>query len=522
MERTLKIIALFIFLIILCLLPTLVVGSSCDNFTIVVKINIAANFTYQPQHPKPGDAVTFTDTSYPDIAINWTWDFGDGSISYQENPTHTYYYAGTYQVTLTVVNEGGINDTILKNITVSKVTHPSNNPPTADANGPYYRHVGQTITFDGSKSSDLDGTIVSYDWDFGDGNTGVGVTSTHIYSSAGTYTMILTVTDNEGATDSDPTTVTISVLLLEEPSNTTMNEIEEKYNVVINLPFYANDTDFDGIVDTFTDPNGVLASLHNTTIGGNASFLIYVYGDLDKLFMWDAEADTITPVTHNIGTIIDTVTDTDEKTITMIVSIEKANWTYIEVTDPYPDNLNLTVKTSDGRTISPDKIWRENNKVYVLDDPATEYLFIYGYEPVGFLFDVILELTTDSVFEGEDISALITLINVGESGLVNGTVNYTLSKSGVIIWSKGESVSVLGQKAFNKTILTEELSSGEYTYEVVYSYGDNQTASAQDTFTVKAQPSEEIPLWIIVIIVLILIIIIIIAFLIKAGYIHIG
>ncbi|MCK5031082.1 MAG: PKD domain-containing protein, partial [Thermoplasmatales archaeon] len=211
MERTLKIIALFIFLIILCLLPTLVVGSSCDNFTIVVKINIAANFTYQPQHPKPGDAVTFTDTSYPDIAINWTWDFGDGSISYQENPTHTYYYAGTYQVTLTVVNEGGINDTILKNITVSKVTHPSNNPPTADANGPYYRHVGQTITFDGSKSSDLDGTIVSYDWDFGDGNTGVGVTSTHIYSSAGTYTMILTVTDNEGATDSDPTTVTISV-----------------------------------------------------------------------------------------------------------------------------------------------------------------------------------------------------------------------------------------------------------------------------------------------------------------------
>ncbi len=515
-------IIMVIISIILLLLPILVTGGSCDDFTIVVKINITANFTYQPQHPKPGNVITFTDTSVPDIAINWTWDFGDGSISYQENPTHRYYYAGTYQVTLTVVNEGGVNDTILKNITVSKVTHPSNNPPTADANGPYCGYVGQTITFDGSKSSDSDGTIVSYDWDFGDGNTGVGVTSTHIYSSAGTYTMILTVIDNEGATDSDSTTVTISVPLSKEPSNTTMNEIEEKYNVVINLPFYANDTDFDGIVDTFTDPNGVLTSLHNTTIGGNASFLISVYGDLDKLFMWDAEADTITPVTHNIGTIIDTVTDTDEKTITVTVSIEKANWTYIEVTDPYPDNLNLTVKTSDGRIISSDKIWRENNKIYVLDDLVTEYLFIYGYEPVGFLFDVILELTTDSVFEGEDIGALITLINVGEPGRVNGTVIYTLSKSGVIIWSAEENVSVLGQKAYNKTISTEGLGSGEYIYEVVYSYGNNQTASARGTLTIKAEPpAEEFPLWIIVVVVVILLIIIVIAFLFKTGYLYI-
>jgi len=55
--------------------------------------------------------------------------------------------------------------------------------------------------FDGSGSSDPDGTIVAYEWDFGDGATATGVTATHKYSS-GTYTAVLTITDNSGATAS--------------------------------------------------------------------------------------------------------------------------------------------------------------------------------------------------------------------------------------------------------------------------------------------------------------------------------
>jgi len=61
--------------------------------------------------------------------------------------------------------------------------------------------VNQTITFNASDSIDPDGTIVKYDWDFGDGNSGTGEVITHAYSSAGDYTVILTVTDNDEATD---------------------------------------------------------------------------------------------------------------------------------------------------------------------------------------------------------------------------------------------------------------------------------------------------------------------------------
>ena len=61
---------------------------------------------------------------------------------------------------------------------------------------------GHTVTFDASGSYDPDGTIVSYAWNFGDGNTGTGMSLSHAYNSAGSYTISLTVTDNGGFTGS--------------------------------------------------------------------------------------------------------------------------------------------------------------------------------------------------------------------------------------------------------------------------------------------------------------------------------
>lgn len=95
-------------------------------------------------------------------------------------------------------------------LTISAVTPPENEPPVADPNGPYTGTEGQQVTFDGSASTDPDGTIVSYDWDFGDLSTGTGVNPSHTYAQNGTYTVTLTVTDDDGATDTDTTTATIA------------------------------------------------------------------------------------------------------------------------------------------------------------------------------------------------------------------------------------------------------------------------------------------------------------------------
>ena len=85
----------------------------------------------------------------------------------------------------------------------------TNNAPSADAGGPYSDYVDISIEFDGSDSSDSDGTITNYTWDMGDGTTLYGVTVSHIYTSTGTYDVTLTVTDDDDATDSETTTATI-------------------------------------------------------------------------------------------------------------------------------------------------------------------------------------------------------------------------------------------------------------------------------------------------------------------------
>lgn len=86
-----------------------------------------------------------------------------------------------------------------------------NQPPTSDPNGPYAGTVGSAITFDGSGSSDPDGNLLSYSWAFGDGNTGTGANPSHAYAAVGVYNVTLTVTDDQGASDSTASVASIEL-----------------------------------------------------------------------------------------------------------------------------------------------------------------------------------------------------------------------------------------------------------------------------------------------------------------------
>ena len=124
-----------------------------------------------------------TGSSDPDGTIaSYDWDFGDGNTGTGPQPQHTYVVDGNYTVTLTVTdNIGDSSDPVTTTATIDL----ANQAPTADPNGPYTGTVGIAIDFDGSGSTDPDGTIVAYDWDFGDGNTGTGVKPAHIYAADG-------------------------------------------------------------------------------------------------------------------------------------------------------------------------------------------------------------------------------------------------------------------------------------------------------------------------------------------------
>ncbi|MBE3123502.1 MAG: PKD domain-containing protein, partial [Planctomycetes bacterium] len=84
-----------------------------------------------------------------------------------------------------------------------------NAPPVADAGPDRTAIVGELLAFNGSASSDSDGSVASYAWDFGDGGSARGLAPTHSYSAPGTFAVTLTVADDDGATATDMATVTV-------------------------------------------------------------------------------------------------------------------------------------------------------------------------------------------------------------------------------------------------------------------------------------------------------------------------
>jgi PKD repeat protein len=162
-----------------------------------------ANFSASATTITEGDSVDFTDSSSNNpTAWDWVFDGGTPGTSTLQNPTVTYYAAGTYTVTLTATNACGSDD----EIKVNYITVQPNQPPIAD-----FTFTTTNLTADFTDAStDPDGTVVSWDWDFGDTNTSTQQNPSHTYAAEGTYTVTLTVTDNDGATDSISKDVTVT------------------------------------------------------------------------------------------------------------------------------------------------------------------------------------------------------------------------------------------------------------------------------------------------------------------------
>jgi PKD repeat protein len=102
------------------------------------------------------------------------------------------------------------------------------------------------VSFDGGASSDVDGSIVAYDWNFGDGATAAGMAVNHIYSVPGSYTARLTVTDNQGGSNSTTAMIQVnptSILLPAAPSNLVATALSRTQ---INLIWTDNSRNEDG------------------------------------------------------------------------------------------------------------------------------------------------------------------------------------------------------------------------------------------------------------------------------------
>ncbi|MGY1809583.1 LamG-like jellyroll fold domain-containing protein [Blastococcus sp. SYSU D00669] len=155
------------------------------------------------------DASASTDTA-PGTVASFSFNWGDGTpatTGTSATAQHTYAAAGTYTITLTVTDNGGATGTTTRSVTL---TDPSNTPPTAAFTATVNGNTVSTT----STSTDPNGTITNYVWQWGDGTpntTGANATTaTHTYAAPGTYTVRLTVTDNATATGTTTQSVTIA------------------------------------------------------------------------------------------------------------------------------------------------------------------------------------------------------------------------------------------------------------------------------------------------------------------------
>jgi PKD repeat protein len=141
---------------------------------------------------------------------SYAWNLGNGQTSSAANPTTTYTTAGTYTATLTVTDNGGATATATASITVTAAP-PTNRAPTARATAtPSTGQAPLTVALSSTGSVDPDGTIASYAWNLGNGQTSSAANPTTTYTTPGTYSAQLTVTDNAGATAAAAVTITVS------------------------------------------------------------------------------------------------------------------------------------------------------------------------------------------------------------------------------------------------------------------------------------------------------------------------
>jgi len=166
--------------------------SSTITTTIEIFLSPEADFSFTSTCL--GSATDFTDLSVPNATAiaSWDWDFGDGSNhSSQQNPSHTYLFPGTYNVTLIVVNSNGCSNAVTKFIQVMQ-------PPDAEFVTSTQNCASSPVYFT-DQSFASQGYITQWTWDFGDGTAPLIVpypgfpVVTHQYALGGTYSVTLTV-----------------------------------------------------------------------------------------------------------------------------------------------------------------------------------------------------------------------------------------------------------------------------------------------------------------------------------------
>lgn len=301
-----------------------------------------ALFTTSKTTAIAGESITFDASAShdPDGTIeSWNWNFGIADTDTGEIVQHSFATNGTYIVTLTVKDNEQMTNSTQKTITVIDY------PIASFSYSPEEPLVDQTITFDATASNPVGGTITTYAWKFGDDQTATGATTTHSYSTTGTYTVNLTVTDSESLTNSTQKTITVTIHDIAITSLTTSPgtvKIGETVTIQITVANKGNFTE-SFTVTTYENDTEIETKQVSNLIAGNSQLL------------------TISWNTANVGPSVYTIrattsaitgeTRTDDNSASGVVNVQKKSSSL--TIDASPSTLNFGAATTISGTLSP-------------------------------------------------------------------------------------------------------------------------------------------------------------------------
>ncbi|MFP3985038.1 MAG: PKD domain-containing protein [Candidatus Bathyarchaeia archaeon] len=293
-----------------------------------------ASFVYTPFYPESYETVTFNASeSYdPDgFIVSYEWDFGDGNTTTVTDPTINHHYTtyGDYTVRLTVTDNDGLTGNTTKSI------HVSQRPVAAFTFSPPDPIIHENITFDASASTPNGGDIMSYIWDFGDGNTTTVTDPTiiHAYEIFGNYTVTLNITDSEDHWDTESKIVEVTAAPIADFFWSPFYP-QEGENVMFDASISAPDGgviisyewDFgDGNTTTVTDPT----IIHAYSAMGDYTVTLNITNSMGR---WDTESKTVTVVARRY--FLEVKTDPDG-----VTSIPGEGW--------YDEGTNVTLMAPD-------------------------------------------------------------------------------------------------------------------------------------------------------------------------------
>ncbi len=363
-------------------------GNSADGATVTVTSSIGSIST--TVGPDGGWSSGYWQVDVGDPGPNWpdgtpfTVTITDGDWTGSGSGTVSGNYTEVENITLTYQGGGG-----------GGPSGPSNDPPTADAGGPYSDYANNSIIFDGSASNDTDGSITNYTWSFGDDSNGYGVTPTHTYTNQGNYTVTLTVKDNEGATDTDTTSATISeepagdnpVAVFTAPAQAVTNE---------TISFYGSGS---------YDPDGTITNYTWTFDDGTISY---------------GENPTHAYVLPDTYVITLTVTDDDGKTDTALKTISIYPGESIDI-----DNGYLVDEDEDGEpdaffnatTGKITSIQKQADGTFLIDS-NDDGIWDYVYNPSNGQVSVYEQPKEDEGFPWWLVAIIIILIILAIIGIL--------------------------------------------------------------------------------------------------------